>query len=358
MIWLTLLAGLVLLVAGAEALVRGAGSLAGRFGLSPLVIGLTVVAIGTSSPEIAVSLQGAWSGQGDVTVGNVVGSNIFNTLAILGASALVAPLVVDSRVVRLDVPVMILATGGVFAMAADGRFGRIDGTILTAGAVAYLASSIWRSRRESAAAAEGDETRPAEAPGPGPWPAAVMTLGGLAILVLGANWFVDGAVSLATAADIDPLVVSLTVVAAGTSLPELATSALAARRGARDIAVGNVVGSNLFNLLGVLGLSALVSPQPIAVPAQTFHFDLPVLLATSVACLPFLVSRYALERWEGGLFVGYYLAYTTYLVFAATDHPLLGEFRDAMLLFVLPLTAVTIGVVTVRLLRERETDRP
>jgi cation:H+ antiporter len=262
--WLLLLAGLAALVTGAELLVRGASRLALRFGTSPLVIGLTVVAFGTSSPELAVSVQSGLAGQADIAVGNVVGSNIFNVLAVLGLAALVAPLVVQQRLVRFEVPLVVGLSVLVLVMVQDRRVGAVDGLLLLGGLIGYTVFAIRQSLREATAVrSEYDQAFGVGASG---WLArlpaqVVFVLGGLGLLVLGAKWLVDSAVSIARSLGVGEAVIGLTVVAAGTSFPELATSVVAAMRGERDIAVGNVVGSSVFNLLGILGTAALVTPE-------------------------------------------------------------------------------------------------
>lgn len=343
--------GLAVLVVGAEALVKGASRLAGGVGLPPLVIGLTVVAFGTSAPELAVSIQAAVGGQPDLALGNVVGSNIFNVLFILGLSALVAPLVVSQQLVRKDVPLMIGISILVLVLALDGRIGRLEGAVLFLGIVAYTGSLIRQGLGAGRAAATEAEGPP---PAPGsPVANVVWMLGGLAALVLGSRWLVTGSVDVARAFGISELVIGLTILAAGTSMPELATSILATLRGQRDIAVGNVIGSNIFNILAVLGLSSAVAPEGIAVTRTALYFDVPVMIAVAFACLPILVSGYRIARWEGFLFFAYYVAYTAYLVVHAVDHPVLPAFRTAMIGFVLPLTAVTLSVVGVRSWRSR-----
>ena len=342
--------GIVILICGAEVLVRGASRLAAALGISPLVVGLTVVAFGTSSPELAVSVQSALSGDADLAVGNVVGSNIFNVLFILGLSAAITPLVVAQQLVRLDAPLTLLASLVLWGMAADGMIGRLDAGILFAGIVAYTLFLVRQSRRESAAVkAEYAEALEGAARKAARWPVNVaMVLAGLGMLVLGSTWLVNGAVSIATALGVSELVIGLTIVAAGTSMPEVATSVLASIRGERDIAVGNVVGSGLFNILAVLGLSGLAAPGGIAVAPEAVAFDIPVMVAVAAASLPIFFTGYAIARWEGFLFLGYYAAYTGYLVLAATRHEALGAFQDALLFFVLPLTAVTLAVVSGR----------
>lgn len=349
--------GIVLLVAGAEVLVRGASRLAAAVGISPLVIGLTVVAFGTSAPEMAVSVQSALSGQAgaDIAIGNVVGSNIFNVLLILGLSAVIAPLVVSQQLVRLDVPIMIGVSCLTLLLAWDGVISRGNGLLLFAGIVAYTAFAVIKSRRESKAVQEEyAEEYGAAAKGARGLLANLAFIGvGLAMLVVGSNWLVDGAIAIARAFGVSELVIGLTIVAAGTSLPEVATSVMASLKGERDIAVGNVVGSNLFNLMCVLGLAAIVAPAGINVSASALAFDLPVMIGVAVACLPVFFTGYTISRWEGWLFLGYYVAYTAYLILAASGHAALDAFGTAMLMFVLPLTAVTLVVTAGRQLRRR-----
>ena len=340
--------GLVLLIAGAEMLVRGASSLATAVGISPLVVGLTVVAFGTSSPELAVSTQASFAGQADLALANVVGSNIFNVLFILGLSALVAPLVVSQQLVRLDVPLMIAVTGLVFLLCVDGSLGRIDGVILFAGIIGYTGFLIRQSRSENAAvAAEYDEAFGEDDVVAVRKPAGLLVniglvAGGLALLVLGSRWLVDGAISIAMALGVSELVIGLTIVAAGTSLPEVATSIMATIRGERDIAVGNVVGSNIYNLLAILGVSAIVAPTGLAVAPSMLTFDLPIAFVVALACLPIFFTGRLIARWEGWIFLGYYVAYTAFLLLNAAGHDALPMFSSVLLYFALPLTAMTL----------------
>jgi cation:H+ antiporter len=354
---LFLVAGLVMLVTGAELLVRGASRLALRFGISPLVVGLTVVAFGTSSPELAVSVRSGFAGQAGIAVGNVVGSNIFNVLAVLGLAALIAPIVVQQKLVRFEVPLVVALSVLVLLMAQDGRIGPFDGLLLAAGLIAYTVLVIRQSRRE-AAAVQAEYAKEFSVAAAG-WLARLpvqiaLVLGGLGLLVLGATWLVDSAVSIARALKLSEAVIGLTIVAAGTSFPELATSVVAALRGERDIAVGNVVGSSLFNLLGILGVAALVTPGGLAVAPGLVFFDIPVMIGVAFACLPIFGSGHRIARWEGALFLGYYAVYVTYLILAVTQHDALHRFGSTMLGFVLPLTGVTLLVLWAQQ-RSRET---
>lgn len=342
--------GLALLVAGAELLVRGAARIALAAGISPLVIGLTVVAFGTSAPELAVTTSATLGGEPDLALGNVVGSNIFNVLFILGASALVAPLAVSRRLVRLEVPLLAITAALVMVLALDGFISRLEGALLFTGALVYTGLLLRQGRRE-------DDAALADVPAGrgGLLINALLVVIGLALLVLGSRWLVDGARTFALALGVSDLVIGLTIVAAGTSLPELATSVVATIRGERDIAVGNIVGSNLFNVLLILGITALVAPGGVPAAPAAVRFDIPVMVGVSVACLPIFFSGLRIARWEGALFLGYYFAYTAYIVLAATRHEALDAYRTAMLFFVLPLTAVTLGVIA---FRDRRADRP
>ncbi len=345
------LVGLALLVWGAQRLVHGSSSLAARLGVPPLVIGLTVVAFGTSSPELAVSLGSGLARRPEIALGNVVGSNIFNVLLILGASATITPLVVSARLVRFDVPVMIGVSVLTLLLALDGRIGRADGMVLLALGVLYF-FVLYRTARRSAGGgrqakqpASGANTR-----GAGRLPFlrdGVAIALGLLFLVVGAHWLLQGAVAMATALGVSPLIVGLTIVAAGTSFPELATSIAAAARRQQDIAVGNVVGSNIFNLLVVLGLAA-VSSGGLDVQRETLQLDLPVMLAVAVACLPVFFTGSRIGRWEGVLFLAYYAAYVAFVALESLAPAIAPAFRDVMLGFVVPLTAVTLGVIAWR----------
>lgn len=346
--------GLIALIAGAEALVRGASKLALSLGISPLVVGLTIVAFGTSSPELAVSVGAALDGTTEVAVGNVVGSNVLNVLFILGVSALIVPLAVHTQLIRQEVPIMIGATVLAVVLMLDRGVSRAEGALLSALLLAYAAFLVVQSRRASqttvAEYAGGVGRRSRRGAG---WDAnwavqSLLVIGGLALLAAGARWLVDAAVAVAQALGLSELVIGLTIVAFGTSLPEVAASVAAAFKGERDIAVGNVVGSNTFNLLGCLGLSALVAPGGLPVSDAVLHFDAWVMLAVAAACLPVFFTGREIARWEGALFVGYYAAYVGYLILAAQRHAALGAFSGAMLSFVIPLTIVTLVVSLLR----------
>lgn len=345
---LFVIGGLVLLIAGGEALVRGASSIATRIGMSPLIVGLIVVSAATSAPELAVTVGAVVSGEPGLAVGNVIGSNIVNILLILGLSALVMPLLIKRQLVRFDIPVMVGLSVLLVAVSLDGQIGLLDGVLLLAGLVVHAVLSILIGRREVRVGAEGAGTAPIPTPGkPVPvWLSLLLLVVGIGLLVLGSQLLVTGAVSIATGLGVSSLVVGLTVVAIGTSLPELATSIIAVRRGERDMAVGNIVGSNIFNIGMVLGLPAIIFGEGIPVPAAAIALDLPVMLATAIALLPIAFTGFIIARWEGGFFVAIYIAYTAYLVLAATQHNALEGFTDVMLWFVVPIIALTLVVVT------------
>lgn len=353
-IFVQLILGLILLVVGAEGLVRGASRLAAMVGVSPLVIGLTVVAYGTSSPEMAVSVRSGVAGQADIALGNVVGSNIFNVLFILGMSALITPLVVSRQLIRRDVPIMIGVSALLWVMSSAGYIGWLDGLILVTSALVYTIWTVRQSRHENQTLgpAYNEAFGAVQTATPRNLGIqAIYIIAGLVLLVIGANQLVEGAVALARLLGLTELVIGLTIIAAGTSLPEVATSVVASLRGERDIAVGNVVGSNIFNILAVLGLAAAVSPAGVRVSSQALAFDIPVMVAVAAACLPIFFTGWQITRWEGGLFLLYYGAYTVYLIFLVTKSPSLGTFGLIMGVVVIPATLLVLLASLVRSLR-------
>jgi cation:H+ antiporter len=347
--------GLLVLVVGAELLVRGASQLATVFKISPLVIGLTIVAFGTSSPEMVVSVKAALTNHPDLVMGTNIGSTIFNVLFILGVCALVAPLVVSQRLVWFEVPIMIVAHLLLLAISADGKINRWDALLLLAGIIGYTLFVIRKGRQEKAAV--NSEYRAAfSTKEPKRSPLTVINqLGfiaaGLGLCVLGAGWLLEGAVMLARTLGVSELVIGMTIVAAGTSFPEVATSIVATIRGQRDIAIGNVVGSNIFNILGIIGVAGFIAPNGITVAPSVLRLDLPMAIATCFACLPIFFTGHKISRWEGALFLGYYSIYTSYLLLVAREHDALPMFSMVMLWFVIPLTVVTFMVVIYRSLR-------
>ncbi len=350
MVWFMLVAGLVLLIIGADVLVRGAARLAAAFGVPALVIGLTVVAFGTSAPELAVSVKSSFAGQAELAIANVVGSNIFNVLFILGLSALVAPLVVSQQLIRQDVPIMIGLSALVVLMILDGMIGRQEAVVLVTGLLLYTVFLFYQGRKNNAAEADaGSDAEPA-AP---LWQNLLLVVGGLALLVLGSRWLVDSAVSIAASFGVSEAVIGLTIIAAGTSLPEVMTSVMATLKGERDIAVGNVVGSNVFNILCVLGVSGLVSPQPLVAGEQLSGIDIPVMLAVAALCLPLFFTGAMLHRTEGAVFLLLYLAYVGYMVTLATASPYNGLLLQIISFGLLPLVGLFVLVTLAHDLRQR-----
>ena len=307
-----------MLVLGAEALVRGAAALALRFGITPLVVGLTVVAFGTSSPELVVSVQAALSGNGPVALGNVIGSNIANLGLIVGVSAALSPLAVDRRLLTRDVPVMIGTMVILWLFILDGRLGNIEGALLTIGIFLYtfwgITSSRRQTKRERAASEEELPIEVSEALAQPVWQQLfnmVLVVGGLAVLVVGADLLVDGAVAVAESLGVSQAVIGLTLVAIGTSLPELATTIVAVFRGHGEIALGGAIGSNVFNVLGVIGPAAIVAP----ISSAGIGTDvIVIMLGMALLTTFFLATDQRTRRWEGMFLLACYAGYLVWIV--------------------------------------------
>lgn len=348
---LLLLVGLVVLVAGGELLVRGGSGLGRALGLSPLLVGLTVVAFATSAPELAVSTDAALSGAPGLAVGNVVGSNITNVLLVLGLAALVLPVCVRTQLLTTDVPAMIAASLLLLLVALDGTVSRLDGVVLVTALVVYVGLSVQHARRRSDART-GEPTSHAR-----PLVDLARVAVGVGLLVLGARLLVSAATAIAEAAGVSDLVIGLTVVAIGTSLPEAATSVVAALRGERELAVGNVVGSSIFNVGAVMGVAAAVAPGGVPVDPAAIHFDIPVMVVVAVVLLPVIFTHGEIARWEAVVFLAYYAAYVAYLLLEADDHDALPAFSGVLVWFVLPLTAVTLVVLSSNEVKRRRRAR-
>lgn len=303
------LLGVALLVAGGELFVKGSSSLAKKLGLSPMLIGLTVVAFGTSAPELAVSVQATLAGNNAIAVSNVVGSNIFNLLFILGLSALVTPLSVEKKLVKMDLPIMLASAGLLWLMIVDENLSRAQGLFLLALFFAFL---IWQFKADpDQGSGESDTSKPVNL-----WTTIFFILCGLSLLVFGADLTVKGATSLAKLLDVSDRIIGILVVAAGTSLPELATSVMAGIRGERDIAIGNVVGSNILNILVILGASAAMTAQGLLVDPAFLGLDVPFMVFCSFLALPFFMTGKRLSRLEGGVFLILYSCYAAWLIFS------------------------------------------
>lgn len=306
--------GVLLLLAGAEGLVRGASALALRVGISPLVVGLTVVAIGTSSPELVVSVQAALAGEGGVAVGNVVGSNVANLGLIVGLAAVLSPMRVDPRLVRHDVPIMLVSMAVLGVFLIDGELVRWEGALLLCAAVVYTVDGIRTSRKNERArrAALPPEVQDALKEAHSGFKRHVLfVIGGVALLVYGSDLLLAGAVATAARLGVSEAIVGLTLVALGTSLPEMATTVVAARRDEAEIALGNAVGSNIFNVFSVLGPAALVTP----IASTGVGVDVLLIMgAFALVTFGFLISGGRTQRWEGAVLLAGYAAYVVWLV--------------------------------------------
>ena len=313
--------GLVAMIVGAEALVRGGSWLASRLGIRPIIVGLTVVSIGTSMPELAVGVVAATEGNGSLAVGNIAGTNMVNLLLILGLSALILPLAIQMQTLRFDLPVIAAAASLLWALAANGVLSRLDGLVLVLCAIAYTAALIRTSRRESReideefAAEYGCENSAiAERSGGGRMARHVgMLLGGIVIVVVGADWLVDGAVE-ARAFGVSDALIGLTVVAIGTSAPELVTTVVSTVRGERDIAIGNLLGSSIYNILLILGITALVPAHGLVLDSNLVRVDIPIMVVATLACVPIFITGRRVGRVEGGAMMVAYLAYLAFLL--------------------------------------------
>lgn len=312
------LVGLVLLVIGGELLVRGATSAAKALGVSPLLIGLTLVGFGTSTPELVTSVTAALEGSPGIAVGNVVGSNIANILLILGISALIYPMAVNPKGFRRDAVVLVVASLACLGATVYGHLDRVIGVVFIAALVGYI---LYVYREEKAHPDEPPaevHQHMAEAARPGPKAIALsvgMAVVGIAVTIFGARFLVDAAVSIAQGFGISDTIIGLTIVAVGTSMPELVTSVMAAIKKQADVAYGNIIGSNIYNIFGILGVTALI--QPIDVPPQIAQVDIWVMLAATALLVFFARSGFKLVRWEGGAFLAAYVAYTAWLISAA-----------------------------------------
>ena len=337
----TFIAGLILLLVGAEVLVRGAAYLSQELGIAPLVVGLTVVAFGTSSPELAVSLNSVYTGEADISVGNIVGSNILNILLVLGIASVITPMRVSKQILKQDLPLVILISVLTYFFAMDMRINRWEGAILFSGLIIYI---IYLMRKSSSLTAFEEEL-PEESQSWGmkiswlpEWLYNITLVAiGLGMLILGSRWLVTDSVIIARYFGISELVIGLTVISIGTSLPEIATSVLAGLRKKKDIAVGNVVGSNLFNLMMVLGLTSLISPHGLDVSATALHIDIPYMIAIAVIAYPIFFTNWAVDRWEGFLFLLLYVGYTYYIMQNAVSSPHIDTYNEWILYYATPL---------------------
>lgn len=376
----TFVAGIAGLLVAANLVVSGASQIGIRFGLSPAVVGLTILAFGTSAPELAVVGQSVAADDTELAVGGIIGSNIANILLVVGLIAALRSIRVESRVVTTDVPIMIGASFLFLVFALDSTIGRGEALILLMGIVGFTVWTIRSTRNGSevvAAQAGPDPGRPedgdqrsddggqgrAASTGrspridtrPIPW-LVVQVLIGIGGLALAAQVVVGAAENIAAELGVPELIVGLTIVAIGTSAPEIVTSVVAALRGQADLAVGNAFGSNIFNIMFVLGAVGFVSPRGIAISDEALALDVPVMLAAAVACIPVLVTDHILRRWEGLVFLGYYVAYIAFLVLDAADHDASDDLVRYVGWIAIPLTLITFATVAVRHLRRGSTS--
>ena len=325
--------GLLFLVAGAEMMVRGAVALAARLKIRPLIVGLSIVAFGSSAPQLAVSLRAVTEGAPDIAVGSVIGGNIFSVLVTLGCCALITPLRVSRQVVRMDLPLMIAANVLVFALVLNENLGRFEGAVLLVGLAVYLLILLRQSQRHG-------RTFSNRGSPPHPLRSGALFLVGSAVMIQGSHWLLEGTVEVATDLGLSERIIGLTVVGVGAALPEFATCMLAVMRGQRDLAVGNVIGSNLFNLLGVLGLSAVVAPEALSISPNALSFDLPVMLGVTVLVLPLFYAGHQITRLEGLVMLGLYAAYGLHVITFTFGMPQANRLEHLMLFYVLPILAV------------------
>lgn len=317
--WMLVVVGLAALIAGAELVLRAGTRLAARLGVSPLVIGLTVVSIGTSAPELAVGVDAVWVGAGDLAVGNIAGTNLVNLLLILGLSALLRPLTLHGQILRFDLPMMALAAISLLLMTLDRTLSRTDGVLLVAIALIYTAVILRVSRRELASVRAEYEAEYAPPPSPkGKFVDIVLLVAGIAVVVLGAHGLVGGSVDLAQQLGVSDALIGLTIVSIGTSAPELVTTLVATVRNDRDVAVGNLIGSSVYNIAFILGVTTLTAPGGITVSEQLVQVDLPLMTAAVLLCIPVFLSGRRVHRFEGGLFVVLYLGYLIWLLMTRT----------------------------------------
>jgi cation:H+ antiporter len=351
-----LLVGFGLLVAGGELVVRGASSIATSMGMSKLLVGLTVVAFGTSAPELAICLDAVWIGKPDIALGNIVGSNISNVLLILGLTATIFPIVIHRQIVQREVPIMIGVSLLFFLLTIDGALHPAEGILLVTGMVVFV---YWQIRAEKRLTGKDKDPTPAKfsdasveptcddekQAASSIWTGLLFVGLGIVCLWFGAGWLVKSAVLIATALGVSKLVIGLTIVAIGSSAPEIVTALLAAKRGHPELAVGSVIGSNIANLLLVGGVTAAFSPV-INVPPEAFQFDIPVMLVASIACLPIFATGHTIDRWEGIFFLFSFVAFNAVLFTKPILNDSFPAWQKLVWPFAIPIVLVTCLAIT------------
>ncbi len=344
MVILIFIVGLAALIGGAELFLKGVDHFGIKWRISPLIMGLTVVAFATGAPELAISIQAAISGSADLVLGNIIGSNIANILLILGISALIRPLAVKLRVVRVDVPIVITASILLYVIAMDGQLTTLDGIWLLLGLLAYSIFTFFQIKTERANQSKETGFEAEAGKLTTGWFFYVKNIGyliiGLGLIIQGSGWMVDSAVEIATILGLSELVIGLTIVSIGTSLPEIATSIATIRKGNTDMAVANVMGSNLYNILLTLGLTVVIAPKVLDVSAAAIALDLPFMVAVSIACIPIFIAGFDITKIDGTILLLYYGSYLSYLVLDATGNSFTTTFELAMLWVVVPGTIV------------------
>ena len=332
--------GLAGLIVGAEFFLRAVDRFGLKWGVSPMVMGLTVVAFATGAPELAISLKAAMNDSADLVLGNIIGSNIANILLILGITGFITPLQIKLRIVRIDVPIVIAMSIVLYLLALDGVLSLTDGIVLLLGLLTYSVFTFLQIRKNKVDISELYGHEEVElATGTLFYVKNIgLLLAGLALIALGANWMVSSAVTIAQLLGMSELVVGLTIVSIGTSLPEIATSMTAARKGNADIAVANVLGSNLYNIMLTLGLTIVVAPGVLEVSRNALMLDMPFMIAVAVGCIPIFLTGFDLDRKDASLFLFYYAAYLIYLILEATGSEYLGWIEKGFFFGILPFT--------------------
>ncbi|MFZ0564599.1 MAG: calcium/sodium antiporter [Chlamydiales bacterium] len=333
--------GLIALFGGGRLLVTSTANVASQLKVSSLIISLTVISFGTSAPETFVSGLAAWRGNGEIVVGNVVGSNIFNILLVVGLGATLIPLQIKKMVIHWGIPWMLAVSLIFWGLSWRGSFYRYEGFLLLAGLFIYLYFAFRVGKKEPLPVKPTDSRN-------GIWLQIFWIIISIILLSWGSNRLIDSSIKLAKALHVSEFFISLLMIAIGTSLPELATTIMAISKKEYDIIVGNVVGSNIFNILGVMGISIAVAPSPLLVPSKAITFDIPVMVACAIAAWPIFITGHKISRWEGALFLFYYLLYVAYLIMRSENYAILPLFTTAFFFFILPLTLITLLITFFR----------
>ncbi len=352
--YLLFIAGLAILIGSADLLVRNATKAASAMGRSLLFVGLTITAFGTSAPELAIGITGVVGNKADIGLGNIVGSNIFNILFVIGLAALIRPIIITSRTIQRDIPIVLLTGILFFVLVLDGGIGVIDAVVLLFVLIGYLVY-ISRVSSEKNPLSKSGNTTAQDIHFSGRKMVGVLALIALSIvlLIIASRMMVTSAVSIAAGLGMTDFTIGLTIVAVGTSLPEIATSVTAVRKGEFELAVGNVMGSCLFNIVVVPSTMALLKAGQLSFATEAIHWDLPIMIAVVVVCLPIFFSGHLVSRKEGALFLGYYALYGATLFYRKTTEPNLGEYKTGLLLLVGGMLLITLIIVTVRAITYR-----